>query len=67
LAVLDLDKKIRIKVNASNYTMRGVLSIEYKDGRWRPITFLLKSLNGTERNYKIHDKEMLMVIRDLEN
>ena len=47
--------------------MREVLSIECKDGRWRPITFLLKSLNRTKRNYEIYNKEMLMVIRDLEN
>ena len=26
-----------------------------------------KSLNKTERNYEIHDKEMLAVIRGLEN
>ena len=29
--------------------------------------FLLKSLNKTERNYEIHNKEMLAVIRGLEN
>ena len=31
------------------------------------MVFLSKSLNETERNYKIHDKEMLVVIRRLEN
>ena len=31
------------------------------------MDFLLKSLNEVERNYKIHDKEMLAVIRGLEN
>ena len=41
--------------------------MECEDGRQRPVTFLLKSLNETERNYKIHDKEMLVVIRGLEN
>ena len=29
--------------------------------------FFLKSLNEIEKNYKIHDKKMLVVIRDLEN
>ena len=29
--------------------------------------FLSKFLNETERNYEIHDKEMLAVIRGLEN
>jgi len=31
--VPDLDKKMRIEVNASDYAMRGVLSMEYEDGR----------------------------------
>ena len=46
---------------------KRVLSIKYKDGRWRPVAFLLKSLNKTERKYEIYDKEMLAVIRGLEN
>lgn len=36
-----------------------------EDENWRPVAFILKSLNGTERNYKIHDKEILAVIRYL--
>jgi len=31
------------------------------------VTYLSKFLNETERNYEIHDKEMLAVIRELEN
>jgi len=67
LAVLNLDKKMRIEVNMLDYTIAGVLSIECEDGQWRSIVYLSKSLNETERNYKIHDKEMLVVIRKLEN
>ena len=67
LAALDLDKKMRIEVDALDYATEKVLSMECKDGRWRPVAFLSKSLNGTERNYEIHDKEMLVVIRGLEN
>jgi len=56
-----------MEVDVSDYTMEGVLSIEYADGRWRPVAFLSKSLNETERNYEIHDKGILVVIRELEN
>ena len=63
LVASDLDKKIRMKVDASDYAMRGVLSIECESGKWRLIAFLSKSLNKIERNYEIHDKEMLAVIR----
>jgi len=41
--------------------------MEYEDKLWRPVVFLSKSLNETERNYEIHDKEMLAIIRRLEN
>ena len=41
--------------------------MEYKDGLWRLVAFLSKSLNKMERNYEIHDKEMLAIIRGLEN
>ena len=67
LAAPDLDKKIRIEVDALDYATKKVLSIEYEDRKWRPVVFLSKSLNEIERNYKIHDKEILIVIRGLEN
>ena len=51
----------------SDYTTEEVLFMECKDGRWRLVVFLSKSLNEIERNYKIYDKEMLVVIRGLEN
>jgi len=67
LAAPDLDKKIRMEVGASDYAMEGVLLMECNDRLWRPVAFLSKSLNETERNYEIHDKEMLVIIRGLEN
>jgi len=67
LVVPDLDKKMRMEVNASDYMTEGVLSMECEDGKWRPVAFLSKSLNKMERNYEIHDKEMLAIIRRLEN
>ena len=67
LAALDLDKKIRMEVDVSDYATGGVLSMECKDRKWKLVAFLSKSLNETERNYEIHDKEMLVVVRELEN
>ena len=67
LAAPDLDKKMRVEVDASDYTMEGVLSMECKDRLWRLVAFLSKSLYETERNYKIYDKEILAIIRGLEN
>ena len=67
LAAPDLDKKMRIEVGASDYATGEVLSMECENRLWRPVAFLLKSLNETERNYEIHDKKMLAIIRGLEN
>ena len=58
---------MRMEVDLSDYAIGGVLLMECKDGLWRPVAFLFKSLNETERNYKIHDKEILAIIRGLEN
>jgi len=58
---------MRMEVDASDYAIEGVLSMEGEDGKWRPVTFLSKSLNETERNYEIHDKEMLAIIRRLKS
>jgi len=66
LVAPDLDKEFRVEANASNYTTRGVLSMKCSDEMWRPIAFISKSLSDTERNYEIHDKEMLAVVRCLE-
>jgi len=36
------------------------------DNLWRPVAFISKSLSDIKRNYEIHNKEMLAVIRYLE-
>jgi len=62
----DLDKEFRVEVDASNYATGGVLSMKCPDELWRPVAFISKSLSDIEKNYKIHDKEMLTVVRGLE-
>jgi len=66
LVAPDLDKEFRVEADASNYATGGVLSMKYSDNLWRLVAFISKSLSNTERNYEIHDKEMLVVIRCLE-
>jgi len=66
LVAPNLDKEFRVEADASNFATGGVLSIKCNDNKWRPVAYISKSLNETERNYEIHDKEMLAVIRCLE-
>ena len=58
---------MRIEVDTLDYVTGKVLSMECEDKQWKLVAFLSKSLNKTEKNYEIHDKEMLVVIRGLEN
>jgi len=66
LATPDLDKEMRVEVDALDYTMEGVLLMKCKDKKWRSVAYISKLLNDIEKNYEIHDKEMLAVIRCLE-
>jgi len=66
LAAPDLDKEMRVEANTSDYATGGVLSMKCENRKWRPVAFISKLLNETERNYEIHNKEMLVVIQCLE-
>jgi len=66
LAAPDLDKEMRVKADALDYTTGGILLVKGEDRRWRPVAFISKLLNDIERNYKIHDKGILVVIWCLE-
>ena len=56
-----------MKVKTSDYTIKGVLLMEYEDRRQRPVAYLSNLLNETKQNYKIHNKKILVVIQKLEN
>ena len=66
LAAPDLDKEFRIEADTLNYTTRGILLIKCSNKLWKPVAFISKSLSDIERNYKIHDKRILAVVRYLE-
>jgi len=66
LVTPDLDKEMRVEADASDFAMGGVLSMKCEDKRWKPVAYISKSLNEAERNYEIHDKEMLVIIQCLE-
>ena len=61
LVTLDLNKKIIVEMNVSNFTIGEVLSMKCEHEKWRPVAYILKSLNKAKRNYEIHNKEMLVL------
>ena len=66
LVTPDLDKEMRVEADASDFAIGGVLSMKCENERWRPVAYISKLLNEAERNYEIHDKEMLAIIQCLE-
>ena len=54
-----------MEVDTSNYATGEVLLVKCSNRIQRPVVFISKSLSNTERNYKIHDKKMLAVVRYL--
>ena len=62
----DLDRELRVEADTLEYATGGVLSVKCKDERWRPVGFISKLLNQVERNYEIHNQEMLAKVRCLE-
>ena len=66
LVMPDLDKKMRVETDILDFATEGVLSMKCEDEKWRPVIYISKSLNKAERNYEIHDKEMLAIIQCLE-
>ena len=65
LVTPDLDK-VRVEVDTSYFVTEGVLSMKCEDEKWRPVAYISKLLNEAKRNYEIHNKEMLAIIRCLE-
>ena len=66
LVTPDLNKEMRVEVDALDFAIGEVLSMKCEDEKWRPVVYISKSLNEAERNYEIHNKEMLAIIHCLE-
>ena len=62
----DLDKEIRVETDVSDFVTERVLSMKCEDEKWRLVVYTSKLLNEVERNYEIHNKEMLAIIQYLE-
>jgi hypothetical protein len=68
LALVDDSKPFRVEADSSDVATGAVLSQQSDvDSKWHPIAYLSKSLSAVKRNYEIHDKEMLAIIRGLED
>ena len=55
-----------IETDASDGVIAGVFSQLHPDGEWYPVAFFSKTMAPAECNYEIHDKEMLAIVKSLE-
>jgi hypothetical protein len=58
------DAPFRVEADSSGFATGGVLS-QLQDDAWCPVAFYSKSLSDVERNYDIHDRELLSIMRAL--
>ena len=66
LMMPDQTKPFQIKCDASKYASGVVLTQVDGSGNRHPCAFISKTFSETERNYEIYDRELLAIIRALE-
>jgi hypothetical protein len=67
LMLPDHEKPFTLITDASNYTTEAILEQRDALGRSHLIAYFSKSLQPAERNYEIHDKELLAIIHALKH
>jgi hypothetical protein len=55
-----------LKADYSEYSIGACFSQINKSGKLKPVAYFSKKLSPAESNYEIHDKELLAIIRAME-
>src|ERR1700719_2361352 len=55
--------KFRVEMDASDVAMGAMLSQSINGSKWHPVAFQLKTLGEHEANYSTYDKELLVIVR----
>ena len=66
LMMADHSKPFQIEADASKYASGAVLTQCNINGDRHPVAFISKTFSPAERNYEIYDRELLAIIRALE-
>jgi RNase H-like domain found in reverse transcriptase len=63
----DTTKPFVLEVDASQYASGAILHQPNEQRRLRPVAYYSQTFNGAKRNYNIHDRELLAIMRGLEH
>lgn len=66
LSLWDDNRETVLEADCSGYVIGGCLSQKSKDGQLKPVAYMSKKLSSTESNYDIYDKELLAIVRCME-
>jgi hypothetical protein len=66
LIMPDQTRPFQIETDASKYATGAVLTQLDPNGDRHPVSFISKTFSPTERNYEIYDRELLAIIRALD-
>src|SRR5258708_2834804 len=61
------DLQMMVETDASDHTIAGILSVTTKDNEIQLVAFFSCSLQGAEKNYNTHDKELLAIFEAFKN
>ena len=67
LKVYNPDLPTCVECDASGFATGGILSQKHEDGLWHLVAYHSQLMSKEERNYEIYDREMLGLIRALED
>ncbi len=61
LVYFDAKHAIRLETDASGYAISGILS-QKQETEWKVVAYFSRKMIDAERNYKIHDAELLAIV-----
>jgi len=64
LTLLKREGKFRVETDTLGHAIRGVLP-QKQERKWKSIMFLLRIMQLAKRNYKIYNKELLIIVEAL--
>ncbi len=66
MAIFNPKLLIKLAIDALDYAISTEVGQTGKDRKYQPISFFLKKFLGAELNYKIYNKELLAIVRAIE-